>query len=1032
MAINLGDINFGLGPDTRRLENARREVVRFGQAVNQAAADQGDGARRTEAAMRRQEKAMVDTFNKILKLNDAIRKTKIDPAYFNTTTNTFERLVREMGRGQVSALQFQRSMEDVSTSLTRTSRAIDQNVQAQERKAKAQADAAKKHQQEVDYLMKVERTLAHATRQVDAYNAAVARTKAPAGLATGASGALGGLKGSLGGGMLDPVAFQRASLAFQNAMNKNTIALRNFQKHGDQTAISNSLDRLANISVLLHGPLSGIASRFALIASVTDKVSLKVAALVTGISAAGFAFVRMGENAIASAKIFQRTEQALDAVYGSTKLTAGQMEYLMGVSDRSGKSFDVVANQFTRITAASQGTNLEGERTRLIFERILFAGSKMGASNEEVAGTLRALEQIMSKGTVQAEELRGQLGDRLPGAFNIMADALGLTTKELTKLMEQGKITADALLPFSEELARRYGVDVTKGVNTLAAAEGRLTNAFLRFGRASNEAIGFSDAYLKVLNSLAGGVDFLGKNIITITKLLVAGAAAMTGFFGPQIVMGIIGVANALKMATLAMLGLNAATLANPFGKLLQIILRLSLAVAGFLVGMKAMEAFLGGATDGANQLDLALESNEEALRDAAGASSLFRKTLEGQMKMQKQAAQAALAEASAQLQATRAKVESMRDAHTGGLGEFLFGPGYKSWALQDAEGEVNGLTTTVDSLTMKIKKLDGQMASLSTMPDAPIDPLGDGSDSESGVNRVAKALREAAQATLEARTEYDLLMVAPGQRPFIEMQDRINQQVQDFKDKLIDAKVPMGDVNAQAAKYLETLTLLEEKQLQMEYFPDMWEELSEVLGAGMDQAMGAVIDSWMAGEDALKSLMDVGRMVAADLIKTFAQMAVINPLKNILFGGDSSSGGLFPTFNPMSMIGGLFGLGGGGAGAGGGLKLGYNLPGFAGGGEFAIPGGGGGLDNQLVQFMGSPGETVSISKRGHSGGGSDSDRPVFAPTFILNGLAGNEEVVGLVKSAVSQSFTEYENGSMARLQKNMVRAKSRRIKGVS
>jgi hypothetical protein len=293
----------------------------------------------------------------------------------------------------------------------------------------------------------------------------------------------------------------------------------------------------------------------------------------------------------------------------------------------------------------------------------------------------------------------------------------------------------------------------------------------------------------------------------------------------------------------------------------------------------------------------------------------------------------------------------------------------------------------------------------------------------------VAKALREAAQATLEARTEYDMLMLAPGQRPFVEMQNRINKQVQDFKDRLIDAKVPMADVNVQAAKYLETLTLLEEKQLQMQYFPDMWEELGMVLGEGMDQAMASAIDSWMAGEDALKGLMDVGRMVAADLIKTFAQMAVINPLKNILFGGDSSSGGLFPTFNPLSMIGNLFGLGGMG---GGGLKLGYNLPGYAGGGEFTIPGGGGGLDNQLVQFMGSPGETVSISKRGHSGGGSDSDRPVFAPTFILNGLAGNEEVVGLVKSAVSQSFTEYENGSMARLQKNMVRAKSRRIKGVS
>jgi tape measure domain-containing protein len=34
---------------------------------------------------------------------------------------------------------------------------------------------------------------------------------------------------------------------------------------------------------------------------------------------------------------------------------------------------------------------------------------------------LLALNQMMSKGTIQAEELRGQLGEALPGAFGIMA-----------------------------------------------------------------------------------------------------------------------------------------------------------------------------------------------------------------------------------------------------------------------------------------------------------------------------------------------------------------------------------------------------------------------------------------------------------------------------------------------------------------------------------------------------------------------------------------------------------------------------------
>jgi len=57
MALNLGDINFGLGVDTRRLSQSVSDVVKFGNAVDAAAKKTGEGARRAEADLRRQEKA---------------------------------------------------------------------------------------------------------------------------------------------------------------------------------------------------------------------------------------------------------------------------------------------------------------------------------------------------------------------------------------------------------------------------------------------------------------------------------------------------------------------------------------------------------------------------------------------------------------------------------------------------------------------------------------------------------------------------------------------------------------------------------------------------------------------------------------------------------------------------------------------------------------------------------------------------------------------------------------------------------------
>jgi len=67
-------------------------------------------------------------------------------------------------------------------------------------------------------------------------------------------------------------------------------------------------------------------------------------------------------------------------------------------------------------------------------------------------------------------------------------------------------------------------------------------------------------------------------------------------------------------------------------------------------------------------------------------------------------------------------------------------------------------------------------------------------------------------------------------------------------------------------------------------------------------------------------------------------------------------------------------------------------LPHFATGGDFIVPGGGGG-DNQLVQFMATPGELVTVTPKGEVGGnitvvnnidasGADADR-------ILNLLPG-------------------------------------------
>ena len=80
-----------------------------------------------------------------------------------------------------------------------------------------------------------------------------------------------------------------------------------------------------------------------------------------------------------------------------------------------------------------------------------------GGSLEDMKSAMRATSQVFSKGKVSAEELRQQLGERLPGAFTLFAESMGKTPAELEKALEQGKVTLEDFLGFSQKLFDEYG-----------------------------------------------------------------------------------------------------------------------------------------------------------------------------------------------------------------------------------------------------------------------------------------------------------------------------------------------------------------------------------------------------------------------------------------------------------------------------------------------------------------------------------------------------------------------------------------------
>jgi tape measure domain-containing protein len=215
-----------------------------------------------------------------------------------------------------------------------------------------------------------------------------------------------------------------------------------------------------------------------------------------------YAVVNVLGQTVEAYKTLEAAQSRLNALRGGDqKAVANDLDFVRRNADRLGIQFGVLAQEYTKFAASTKSTVLEGQRTRDVFLAIAEAGRVNKLSLEDMGGIFKAVTQIASKGKFQLEELSGQLGDRLPGALNILADGLGITVKELLALTKEGKVSSDHLIDFANELNKRYGGALEKSLQTLTTAMGRLGNAALQALLSFGEQ-GFLQGFVKLVNEL--------------------------------------------------------------------------------------------------------------------------------------------------------------------------------------------------------------------------------------------------------------------------------------------------------------------------------------------------------------------------------------------------------------------------------------------------------------------------------------------------------------------------------------------------
>ncbi len=226
----------------------------------------------------------------------------------------------------------------------------------------------------------------------------------------------------------------------------------------------------------------------------------------------------------------QRAAQFVLGDEGAKRAT----EFVKNLADSSGVDQIETLSSFAKFSAGA-GDMDTGQKESL-FSNVIGTSRLMGLSTDEINGILKAFEQMASKGKIQAEELRGQLGDRMAGAFQLFARSLGMTTEELDKAMKDGKVLSKDVLPkVSAEMGRM--IDKAGGwkkiINSTQTQLGRLSNSWnnnlaLMFDGSQEGLVDFTRSLTNLLNSLGGQSKNLGEHLGDLMKSMSNGIDDLT------------------------------------------------------------------------------------------------------------------------------------------------------------------------------------------------------------------------------------------------------------------------------------------------------------------------------------------------------------------------------------------------------------------------------------------------------------------------------------------------------------------------
>ena len=254
--------------------------------------------------------------------------------------------------------------------------------------------------------------------------------------------------------------------------------------------------------------------------SAFKSMQMQILTFAAALGAGGIGLSNLVSRFIDVARETNRVTTALKNVSGGMSQYADNQRYLLDMAKKYGLEINALTGNYAKFTAAASISGMSMLEQRKIFESVSRAVTAFGMSADDSNGVFLALSQMMSKGKISSEELRLQMGERLPVALQAMAKAAGTSVAGLDKLLKQGKLmSADVLPKFAEALNEMIpNIDL----DNLETSINRLKNTFTEVVNSTG-----------VQNTYKSLVDWLAKTIASAventTNVVIGALALITG-----------------------------------------------------------------------------------------------------------------------------------------------------------------------------------------------------------------------------------------------------------------------------------------------------------------------------------------------------------------------------------------------------------------------------------------------------------------------------------------------------------------------